>query len=424
MADTQLTINDVRQQAIESNRAYLSAKEDVSIAQSEITRAWADALPDISFDANYNRHFTVPSIFFVADGETVELQTGFKNSFGAQISARQSLWHGGKVLTALQIARLYKSYSLAVASQMEAEVLYNAERLFYSAILARAQLDLWQQALESNTANLEVVEKLFAQGMVSEYEVLRAKVEKQNIIPRLLGAESELRMSHKRLKSFLGIELDEAVVLVEDQTDTSIDELPSPSELTASAYANRPEIEQAEDLAHIAQKAVRIARADYWPSFDAVGAYTWQSASDDFTLSNNESSSWTAGLVVSFPIFTGGRTRGQVAWRKAQNNQAQLNLQQVRDDIALQVEEAYDLLIQASEALIIQETTIAAAEEGLRIANLRYESGVGTQLEVLSAQTALTQAREIQAQALFTFRLARSGLKKATSIALDMDTKR
>ena len=76
--------------------------------------------------------------------------------------------------------------------------------------------------------------------------------------------------------------------------------------------------------------------------------------------------------------------------------------------MTLEVEEAYDLIVQARKALEVVGETIAQAEEGLNIANLRYESGIGTQLEVLSAQTALTDARRAEAEALFFFREARA----------------
>jgi outer membrane protein TolC len=83
----------------------------------------------------------------------------------------------------------------------------------------------------------------------------------------------------------------------------------------------------------------------------------------------------------------------------------------------------YDLLIQAKKMLDIQGNTVAQAEEGLKIANLRYESGIGTQLEVLAAQAALSQARTSTVQALFLFRQAKAGLQKATTIDLELESK-
>lgn len=424
-AQRELTVDEVRRLAVEFNRTYLQAQEDVTIAKAEITRAFADVLPDLNLQSSYNRSFKIPKIFFTQTTpmgtETIELQTGFKNSFDVGVNLRQPIWHGGKTFAAYEISKLYRDYSLEIANQVQDEIVLAATQLFNAAILAEAQLAVWQQALEANTANLEVVEKKYDQGMVSEYEVLRARVEKQNILPEILRTESDVRLSRKRLKSFIGLELEEPITLVENKTDTSLTNLPSLQACVDSALARRPEVIQAEKLTRITNKAIRVAKGDYWPQLDAVAGYGWSAVSDDFTLSENNSTSWTAGVTLSLNIFDGGTRRADVNMRKAENRQANLALKQAIDDVTLEVEEAYDQLLQAKQALDIQGATIASAEEGLKIARVRYESGVGTQLEVLSAQTALTQAREVLAQAIYAFRQSKAGLERATTIKLEME---
>ncbi|MCX6833807.1 MAG: TolC family protein, partial [candidate division Zixibacteria bacterium] len=185
------------------------------------------------------------------------------------------------------------------------------------------------------------------------------------------------------------------------------------------ALDNRPEMQQRTYERDMRRKAIKVAQSEYWPSLDAVAGYGWQAQSDEFTLSKNISRSWTAGLTLSVPLFQGGRTRGAVTQAMAEHNQALLAVEQTRDNIRLEVEQAYDRLLQAKRSLEAQQNTIAMAEEGLRIANLRYQSGVGTLLEVLSAQAALTQTREILAEATFAFRAATAGLKLATTIDVD-----
>ena len=424
-AQTKLTVADVRQRAFENNRSYLSAQEDVRIARTDISRAFADVLPNLSVSSSYNRTFKIPTIYFTQQmdsvSQTIALQTGFKNSFDVGLMLEQPLWHGGKTIAAYKIAQLYRDYTVAISGQVEAEVVLAAEQLFNAAILARTSLTVWQRALESNTANLEVVEKKFSQGMVSEYEVLRARVEKQNIQPEILNAESEVRLSEKRLKSFIGLDLNAPIELVESKTDTGLTNLPSLQECTEAALANRPEMIQAEKLTRITNKAISVAKGDYWPELNAIARYDWSAASDDFSLKQNNSKSWTAGLVLQFNIFDGGKRRADLTMRRAERRQADLQLEQATDDVTLEVEEAYDRVLQAKKSLDIQGATIASAEEGLKIARVRYDSGVGTQLEILSAQTALTEARQKQAQALFAFRQARAGLKKATTKDFDSE---
>ncbi len=411
-----LKVEDVRSKAIEFNRSYLSAQEEITKADGEVVKARAGAFPTISANGLYTHNFNIPKMFFEADGETQSLQFGYKNSFQFGITLQQSIFQGGKVFTAYSIARDYKKYSQALLDQAKNEVIYNAEMLFYSAILSKSQLTVLEKAFEANSYNLEVVEKQYSQGMVSEFEVLRARVEKNNLLPTLLAVESNLRLSEKQLKSFIGLDLNQDVELIESVDDTATSNIPTMNELIQEALVQRPEIKQTDLLVDMSRKAIKIAKGDYYPSLAAFASYDWQASSDEFSLGDNISKSATAGLSLSVPIFQGGARSGNVGYRKADHRQAQLMQMQLKDDIRLEVEAAYDRLTQAKKSLEIQGVNIAEAEEGLKIANLRYKSGVGTLLEVLSAQVALTDARNAQAEAIFQFRQARSEIKKTTSL--------
>ncbi len=420
-AEQVLTVERVRDLALEYNREYLTAMQEVKRADAEIVKARAGALPDISATAGYIRNFYIPTSFVTFGGQTQEFQFGFKNSFNAAISLRQPIWQGGKVFTAWQIAKLYKRYSRAGAQEVKSDVLYNAEVLFYQVILQRSRLSVLEKALEANTYNLEVIEKMYGQGMVSEYEVLRARVEKNNLLPEIIAAESDVELSEKRLKSFLGMDLNSDVELAVNPNDTLLAQLRPLDYYLDTALTGRPAMQQADLLTDITNKAVRVAQGDYYPSLDVVSAYQWTGQSDAFTMAENNSRSLTAGLEISIPIFRGFERGANVQQGKVDYNQAQLSQSRLRDDIRLQVEEAYDRLVQAKKALDIQGANIAEAEEGLKIANVRYESGVGTLLEVLSAQVALTDARNARAAALFSFREARARLERASTIQLGMN---
>ncbi len=418
-AEIGLTITDARQRAVLANRRFLSAKEEVSKASAQIAEARSGIFPDITASGSWDHNFKIPEMLIQGDSSTMRFKMGFDNSFGASITVRQALWEGGKVMNAWAIAKLYKKYSSDNVQRAEDEIVYNADVLFYSAILQKANLEVIQKSIEAASENLAVVEKLNAKGMVSEFELLRAKVERANLQPSLLQAESDLSLSYRTLKSFLGIDLRDTVHLVEQPDDTSLAALPTSDQLTKTALEQRPDLRAAGYLRKMADKAIGVAKADYQPSLDGYANWSWSAQSDKFRMNENTSSSATAGLSLSIPLFKGGRVGGQVAYRKAEFRQATLAAEQLKDDVMLEVEEARDRLIQAKKSLDVQQETIAQAEEGLRIANLRYTQSVGTQLEVLSAQAALSQARHAHAAALFLFREAKAGLKRATTIDLD-----
>ena len=420
MAVNTLTIEQVRKLALENNRTYLAAKEEITKADAEVITARAGGLPHLTLTGYYNRNIKLPTFFLnPEDDDPVSFKVGFKNDFGTILSLRQSLWSGGRVINAYKIAGLYKKYANAVVAQVEKDVVAGAEKLFYSVILSRSNHEVLQKAYEANCENLEVAQKMYSQGMISEYELLRAKVEKANLEPQLIQAESEVELSKKELKSFLGLDLSEEIFTAADEVNTLFVNSLSLEELVTHALANRPELKQATIQTEMTRRAVSVMKADYYPKIMAVSDYSWTAQSDNFSLSTNNVSSWSAGIQVSFPIFSGGETKGNVKNYKAEYRQAEINMRDANEKIRLEVEQAYDKIVQAKKALEIQSETIAQAEEGQKIANLRYESGVGTQLEVLSAQSALTQARNSLALATFSFQNAVSELKRVTMFKID-----
>jgi outer membrane protein len=410
-AETVLTVERVRQLALETNRDYLGAKQELNRAQGNIISARSGALPQASLSSRYTRNITERDMFF--GGEKIPITQN--NDFEFALSISQPLYVGGKVGSALSIAKEYKQYSLEKLREVEALVVYNAESIFYGAILAESNLEVLKKAHEQLAYNLSVVEKYYGQGMISEYELLRARVEKSNLEPQLIGAESEVNLSSKRLKSFLGLPLDEEIKLVADLGDTAAVKLGPLDSLVKIALDSRPEIKEAHHQKKAYDKAVRIAKGDWlYPTVGINTTYDVTGSSDDFRLNrNNISKSWTASLSITIPLFDGARTIGEVRKARVDYYQAVLAEQQAGDNIRLEVEQAYDNINLAKRALDVQKETIAQAEEGLRIANLRYQSGVGTQLEVLSAQTAVTNARTNLAGATYNYRLAKAAMKKA-----------
>lgn len=413
MAETVLTVEKARDLALEYNRQFRTAEREIDRARGDIISARSGALPQVSLDGRYTRNIKTQSIFFGSE----KIPIGLDNDMSLSLSFTQPLYAGGKVGAALKVAKIFEQYSHEKVAEVRAGIIFGAESYFYDALLAEENLKVLQSAYEQLSYNLQVVEKYFDQGMVSEYELLRARVEKMNLEPQMIAAESNVNLSRKRLKSFLGLKMDDDIRLVSDYADTIMITLPSLDSLLAYALQNRPEIKQARLQKRGYDKAVRIYQGDWlWPNLNFNTTYEVTAASDDFKIGGREvSKSWAASLILNIPLFDGGRTIGEVRKAKTDYYQAALAEDQAYDDIRLEVEQAYDDLEMAKRSLDVQKETISQAEEGMRIANLRFESGIGTQLEVLSAQTALTDARTNLAGAVYNFRLAKSALKKATN---------
>ena len=154
------------------------------------------------------------------------------------------------------------------------------------------------------------------------------------------------------------------------------------------------------------------ARSGYRPSLQAFAGYGWRSSQFSSDLSR-EVDGWAVGAQVNWDIFDGMLTRGKVMQAKAQHEKSQTELEDASRRIELQVRTAYSTFIEAREVLDSQQKVQEEADEALRLARARAEAGTGTQLDVLDAETSLTQARTTQVLALHDYEVARARLQRA-----------
>jgi len=129
---------------------------------------------------------------------------------------------------------------------------------------------------------------------------------------------------------------------------------------------------------------------------------------------------WTVGARATWPLFDGLATKGKVSQARAQREQADLDFADARRAIELEVRQAYSDYLQSVELLEAQKKTVEQAEESLRLAEARFRAGTGTQLDVLSAQTALTDARSNEIQALYDYNVAVATLERATGSTVEI----
>jgi len=281
-----------------------------------------------------------------------------------------------------------------MSSQARLDLETDVAQAFFDAILARRLVEVANQSLALATENAAVVDKKFAQGLVSEYDHLRAQVRVANLRPPLIQAKSNRQLADSRLRTLIGSEAGAELELLDSEPDSSIWESDSLDHLVAEAGKHRPDVQAAEYEVKILKNGVQSANADYWPTLKLRGSFVWQTQADRFKYRPADvSKSWQGMLMISYPLFDGFRRAGNVGLARVDLSQAQYRRQALLKGVSLEIEQARNSFLEATQRREAQKETVAQAERGLQVANVRYESGVGTQLEVLDAQLELSTAR-------------------------------
>ncbi|MEE9442628.1 MAG: TolC family protein [candidate division Zixibacteria bacterium] len=408
--------------ALERNEQYKSALLERERIQGQYVEARSGAFPRITFDGSYLRNIDLQSSVLTMENkdtgklETFNLKFGTPHNYSFGFSLYQPLYAAGKVGTAIKIAKYgfaYTDESIRVAGH---DVATEADKAYLDAVAANEAAQVFRDAELVAQANLEVVEKLYNEGQTSEYELLRAQVQAANTQPDRIRAENDADLAMNYLKNILALEPETRIELGSTIEEISIPELKM-DDLISEAIANRPEISQSREMMNINKKLISIAKSGYKPDIGINSRLQWDSFKDAIGKTSIAGDSWyrswNVEVVLSWPIFSGFETGGKVQQAKVDYNQSRLTNSQLTRQIQLEVRDAVGKVNEARQRVEALGETVEQAERGLSIGEVRFENGIGTQLELLDSQVALTMARVNRVAALHDLAVAVSALRRA-----------
>jgi len=162
-----------------------------------------------------------------------------------------------------------------------------------------------------------------------------------------------------------------------------------------TAFINRPDLYSREYQVRAQREQLQIARSRYLPNISGFFTNTWASPSPSAfgTSSSDWGRIWQGGVQGTWPIFDGFQREGTIIQQKARLRQAQLDLVDAEETAMYELTQALLTMKDAEEFVQSQRLNLTRANEGLRLAEVGYQQGINTQVEVIDAQSALTQAR-------------------------------
>ena len=342
-------------------------------------------------------------------------------SWDADIRIVQSIYEGGRMLSAVRSARLIREQAMLVYQSTVSDTLLSVANAYDDALRAAKMVEVRERQVNFLTEYRGDTNKRFKAGTVPEFDVIRQDVEVANGTAQLVQAQGDYRIAKQKLVELLGYDLPT------DITDnlplnltTPLVANPYPFDLPvalAMAIENRTEIAALEKEERLRNEAIITAKAGAKPSVQAFAGYELTSR----LLTRNAGdyvNGGLAGVQMSWPIFDGFLTKGRVDEARARRGKAFEAKAETTRVIELQVRSAWSDLCTAKSVVIAQSENIRKAERALELSTDRYKVGAGTQIDVLNAQTALTDARGSYVDALRNYSVARATLIRATGADL------
>jgi outer membrane protein len=417
-----LTLDKAISIALKQNRDVLIAEQDRYRADAQVGEAWAGALPQITINGIYTRNILKPVLFIPPNNpinptdKTMTFEIGSTNAYTMSASLSQPLF-SRRVGMALQIADTYREMTEQSYQSTSQAVARDVKKTFYLVLLAKKLVEANRQGYDVVKANYENVQAQYRNGTAAEFDLLRAEVQLANTEPLVISAENNLALAINALKNLLAMPIEQEVVL---QGDFTYEELPGStmSEARNNALSTNPLILQLSFQEALLEKNISIERAGYFPSLNLVGGYSWQAQDNTLQFSNyNWAKMLNVGLTLSIPVFDGLRTSNRVQQAEIEREKVFYTRMKAEEGLKIQIQSTELKMAEAKKRIAGQEKNIAQAEKAVRIAQTRFKSGVGTQLELLDSQVAMTRAQTNYAMAIYDYLVAKAEWQYAVGVS-------
>jgi outer membrane protein len=415
-AAEKLTLQQSIDLALKQSVLIQSAREGVRGAEAQKQEAFTGFLPKFSTSYSYTRlneqptsTVTLPSL---PSTRPFTMPVGTQDNYTWAIEVKQPLFAGGGIVSNYQANRLGADIAAMDETTVVQDIVQDVKVAYFSVLKAERLLGVAVQSVEQLEAHRKMAQDFFDAGLIPRNDLLRAEVELANGRQNLVKAENSVEMAKSKFNTVLRRDIN---------TPTELEDILTLNPFTKSlhecqkrALENRSEIKSYTLKVEQSQKMVNLTKSEYFPTINAIGHY--ERFGDTPGVSGTlykDQENWYLMGVASWNFWEWGRTKNRVDASRSRENQVAYALDNVKDQIRLEVKNAWLTLHEAEKQLAVTQKAIEQAEENYRISRERYREQVGTSTDVLDAQTLLARAKSDYFNALSDYNISMARLERA-----------
>ena len=414
---TPLSLSDAIHIASRKNPLIAAAQSQVDISAERITQARSGFFSQLNFAENYRRTNNPMWAFGTKLNQGTITQQDFDpdrlndpdpiNNFASTFSANWPLFDSGQTWYGLRQAKLGKEAAASVMERTRQQVIAETVTAYLGALLAKENLAVIHQTLETARANLKMIASRFKSGFIVKSDLLRAQVRESDLEQQRLQAESQIEIARAILNAAMGVAIDNPHELSTplepgDRIEQSL------KHWVDTAIAQRADLEQLKISEMIAREEISKSRAAHLPSLNLVGNY--EINSEDFS---ETADNYNIGAVLNLNLFSGYSISAKIREAEAALKQVNSIQQDLRQQILVETRQGYLQAQSAWKRIQVAQAAVQQAEEAMRIVANRYQNGLLTILDLLSSEAVLQQACMNYFQSVHDYKKAKVQLELA-----------
>ncbi len=401
-AQEKVSLEEAIKKALENNKQLKNALYDVNKAEAEVDEAYGYALPSVDLSANYTRYLE-PMRFYISgglfpspDGSTNTggqfIDASSDNAIDARIDVSQTIFNSAVFRSISGADNYYDAAKLNLNVKVD-ELVFNVKSAYLQALLQKESYELVKASKTNAETSFKDIKALYEEGLIGEYDMIRAEVQVENFAPQLISAENEYENAKNNLKVIMGMEPQINIELTDQLTsfdeeynnDDKIDEIEDKILLV------NPQLSALSMQEEVNKDFIAVYESEYLPTLSAFGNYSLQGQSDDFNFPTATTSQ--VGLRFKMNLFSGLQTNAKVEKAELDLKKTKTQTELVELTLKSQVKNLVKRIESSRKQLEANIRNISQAQRGYDISKIRYEEGIGSLLEINDSDLALRTAK-------------------------------
>ena len=343
-----------------------------------------------------------------------------KNVYAGGIVVNQPIYMGGAIKAANDMAAIGEQVAQNNISLKRQLVLYGVDNAYWLAISLKKKEALAIRYRDLAQKLNEDVKKMIREGVATRADGLKVEVAVNTADMQIARIQSGVSLAKMALCELCGLDLNGDIQL-SDERDADLSPTPStqfdnyiiPASDSTRLNETRPELRLLQNAVDMSKQNTKLLRSLYLPHILLTAGYSVSNPNLFNGFQKRFTDLWNIGVTVQVPVWTWGENKYKIRASRTATSIAQLEMDDVRKKIDLEIEQNRLRLKDANKQLATSHKNMAAAEENLRCANVGFKEGVMTVTEVMAAQTAWQTSRMAIIDAEISVKLAQAGLQKA-----------
>ena len=407
-ASSTITINQALELACRNNPNLRIAVNRVQRARGVVAEARANFNPN--FNASLVERVQGPPVTFdLPEGGTIDIVE--QTNTAANLNMFLPLDISNRLGYSSDIAKYQFQIDYLDLLATSEQLILDVKTAYYNLLRACGQQQTAQSAVDAAVSVLNETTARFEEGAIAKFDVTRAEVSVANLNQALIATKNRVLVAQATLNQVMGIDINTPTTVIKPDIPTVADTVDIPKRVE-EAYVNRPEVKAANTAIALNEKNVRLQRTGTLPSASITGDLNYTFKVSGFNATNEN---YLVAAVLSVPIWDGGVTKARVQQARADVAASQNSLDQTKLNVALEVRTAALDLQEAAQRTQSTTQNVTLGEEALRLAEVRYQAGIATLVEVTDAQNALTLARFNNVASQYDYATAIARLQRATA---------